>query len=141
MSKETVALLHEAYEALNRHDLDTLVALSDPDMEFLPLLLELEGTGPLQGLEDMRCWFDDLLGAFPDWGIDIIETREIGNVTLVNAVSHGHGTESSAYTRQAFWQVTEWREGKAVWWHNYLGEAEAVEAARVRAGESAGGDA
>ena len=61
----SVALLHEAYEALNRHDLDTLVALSDPDMEFLPLLLELEGTGPLQGLEDMRCWFDDLLGAFP----------------------------------------------------------------------------
>ena len=56
-------------------------------------------------------------------------------------MSHGHGTESSVYTRQTFWQVTEWRDGKAVWWHNYLREAEAVEAARVRAGESAGGDA
>ena len=133
MSKETLELLRRAYEALNRHDLDALVAMSDPDMEFLPLLLELEGAAPLQGVESLRCWFDDLLGAFPDWGIDIAELREIGDVTVAHATSHGHGTESDAFTRQQFWQVTEWRDGKAVWWHNYLGEAEAMKAAASRA--------
>jgi SnoaL-like protein len=141
MSRENTELVHAAYEALNRHDLDALVALSDPEMEFLPLLLELEGAGPLHGPESLRCWFDDLLGAFPDWGIDIVELREIGNVTLINAVSHGHGTESSVYTRQPFWQVTDWRDGKAVWWHNYLRESEAVEAARARVGDTAADDA
>jgi hypothetical protein len=76
LSKETLGLLNRAYEALNRHDLDSLVATSDPKMEFLPLLLE------------------------------------IGDVTVVHAMSHGHGTESSACTWQRFWQVTEWRTAR-----------------------------
>ena len=48
------------------------------------------------------------------------------------ARSHGRGMDSDALIEQTFWQVTEWREGKAVWWHNYLREAEAMEAAKER---------
>jgi hypothetical protein len=46
--------------------------------------------------------------------------------------SHGSSKESDAVINQRFWQVTEWRHGKALWWHNFLTEAEAVEAAGAR---------
>jgi hypothetical protein len=58
--------------------------------------------------------------------------RDLGNVTVVHARGHGHGVGSSAFTEQPFWQVTEWRGGKAIWWHNFLSEAEALEAAGLR---------
>ncbi len=51
---------------------------------------------------------------------------------MARARGHGHGVESNAFTEQAFWQVTEWHQKKAIWWHNFLSEAEAQEAAGLR---------
>jgi hypothetical protein len=133
MSEDNIELLRRAYDALNRHDVDAMVALSDPEMEFRPLLLAIEGAGPLRGHESLRCWWQDLLGLFPDWGIEINEVRQVGCLTLARVKSHGSSRDSDAVINQQFWQVTEWRDGKALWWHNFLTEAEAVEAAETRA--------
>ncbi len=132
MSQENVELLYRAYDAINRRDLDVFLALSDPDLEFTPLLLELEGGGPYRGHDGVRRWWEDLLGVFPDYGIEVDEIQDLGNVTVVHARGHGHGVGSNAFTEQPFWQVTEWRGGKAIWWHNFLSEADALEAAGLR---------
>lgn len=129
-------LLKQATDAMNRRDFDSLVALSDPEMQFTPLLVELEGSGSLRGHGALRSWWDDLLGAFPDWRIEIEEVREVGDLTLACARSQGQAAGSGAAVAQGFWQVTEWRDGKATWWHNFLEEADAVEAAEARRGQS-----
>jgi ketosteroid isomerase-like protein len=132
MSQENVELLNRAYDALNRRDIDAMLALSDPDLEFTPLLLELEGGGPYRGHDGVRRWWEDLLGVFPDYSIEMDEVRDLGNVTVARVRGRGHGVESDVFTEQTFWQVTEWRHMKAVWWHNFLSEAEALEAAGLR---------
>jgi hypothetical protein len=128
-------LLCRAVDGLNSRDIGAVLELADPEIQFTPLLLELEGAGPLHGHEGLRSWWDDLLGVFPDWGIEMGEVREIGDVTIAQARSHGRGMDSEALIEQSFWQVTEWRDGRAVWWHNYLRETEAIEAARRRQGD------
>jgi ketosteroid isomerase-like protein len=42
MPPDNVTLLHRAYEALNRRDLDAFLALMDPDVEALPRVVALE---------------------------------------------------------------------------------------------------
>ena len=129
MSQENVDLVCRAYDAINRRDLDAMIALADPDVECTPLLLKLEGGVPYRGHEGVRSWWRDLFGVFPDYRIEVDEVRDLGNVTVVHARGRGHGMESDAFTEQTFWQVTEWDHGKAIWWGNFLNEAEALEAA------------
>jgi ketosteroid isomerase-like protein len=129
MSQENVDLLYRACEALNRRDLDAMLALQDPDVEFTPLLLEVEGGGSYRKLEGVRIWWNDLLGVFPDYRIEVDEVRDLGSVTVARVRGRGHGVESNAFSEATFWQVTEWRHKKAIWWHNFQNEAEALEAA------------
>jgi hypothetical protein len=100
---ENVELLRRALNAINDRDLDTLIALSDPEVEFTTLLLQIE---------------DDV--------------REVGNATVAGVRGIARGAGSEAFAEQRFWQVTEWRDGRGVWWCNYLGEAEALDAAAQR---------
>ena len=65
MSWENVELICRAYDAINRRDLDAMIALVDSDVECTPLLLKLEGGVPYRGHEGVRSWWRDLFGAFP----------------------------------------------------------------------------
>jgi hypothetical protein len=127
-----VELLRRALEAINARDLDTLIALSDPEIEFTTLLLQIEGGGPYRGHEGLRKWWHDLLEVFPDYRIEMDGVREVGNVTLSDVRGIARGVGSDAFAEQRFWQVTDWRDGRGVWWANYLREDEAVEAAESR---------
>ena len=53
MSQENVELLHRAYDAFNRRDLDALLALCDPDVEFISYTMQVEGGDPYRGHD--RC--------------------------------------------------------------------------------------
>jgi hypothetical protein len=133
MGIENVELLHRALDAINGRDLDTLIALSDPEIEFTTLLLQIEGGGPYQGHAGLRKWWHDLLEVFPDYRIELDDVREVGNVTVAGVRGIARGVGSDAFAEQRFWQVTDWRGGVGVWWCNYLSEAEAMEAAELRA--------
>jgi hypothetical protein len=66
---------------------------------------------------------------FPDFTVEVVEVRDVGALT-VNAVRvRGHGLGSETPFEESIWQVGEWRAGKAVSWHSYGSEAEALEAA------------
>jgi ketosteroid isomerase-like protein len=53
MSQENLELLHRAYDAFNRRDLDALLALCDPDVEFISYTMQVEGGDPYRGHD--RC--------------------------------------------------------------------------------------
>ena len=57
MSEENVELFYEANDAFNRRDLDALLALADPEIEWFPRIAELEGGRPYRGHDGVRHWW------------------------------------------------------------------------------------
>ncbi len=129
MSEENVELYSRAHAAFNRRDLDAFLALCDPDVEFASGLLELEGGGPYRGHDGVRSWWQNLLSVFPDFGTDIDEVRDFGDLTVARLRLHGQGMKSDAPTEGRQWQVAEWRQKKCIRWRVFVSEAEALEAA------------
>jgi hypothetical protein len=71
----------------------------------------------------------ELLDFLPDIRVEVVESRAVGDLTINALNIRGHGTGSEAPFEERLWQVGEWRDGKAVWWHSHGSEAEALEAA------------
>ena len=84
--------------------------------------------GAYHGHEGLRRWWNNFVGAFPDYTIEIEELRDIGEVTLAHIRGGAIGRQRTPLI-DPFWQPIRWREGKCVWWRNCATEAEALEAA------------
>jgi ketosteroid isomerase-like protein len=131
MSQENVELHQRAFEAFNRRDLDAFLALADLTIELVPLNLELEG-GAYRGHAGVRSFWKDYLTVFPDFGVELDEVRDLGDVTVARVRLRGHGTGSEVPFEQPIWQVAHWRRQKCVWWHSFRSEDNALEAAGLR---------
>jgi hypothetical protein len=127
MSQENLELARRAADAFNRRDWDACVALVDPEIAIESRLVAMEGA--YHGHEGLRRWWDDFLGAFPDYKIEIEELRDLGDVTLAHIRGWGHAAGSDLPLIDPFWQPIRWRDGRCVWWRNCATEAEALEAA------------
>jgi ketosteroid isomerase-like protein len=130
MSQANVELIHRAYDAFNRHDLDAFLALMDADVQAVPLAAAIEGD--YRGHDGIRRWWNNLFDAFPDWTIEVVEVRDLGDLTLAHMRNRGHGAGSDAPFELTLWQVVEGRDAKAVWWSHHRTETEALEAVRLR---------
>lgn len=126
MSRENVELFFRAVDAFNRRDWDAFVALIDDEVEVESRLVAMEGS--YRGQEGLRRWWGDILGAFPDYTIEVQELRDLGDVTLAHIRGWGHGADSATPIVDPFWQPVRWRDGRCVWWRNCSTEAEALEA-------------
>jgi ketosteroid isomerase-like protein len=132
MSQENVELVHRGLDAFNRRDLDALLALCDPDVEFFSRVAELEGGGPYRGHDGMRSWWQNFFGVWLKVSAEIEDVRDAGDVTVTRMRFRGHGIESEAPWEQTQWQVAEWRQGKVIRLLAFLSEADALEAADLR---------
>jgi ketosteroid isomerase-like protein len=126
MSQENVDLMREAYATFNRHDWAAFVALVDDDVEVESRLAAMEGT--YHGHAGLRRWWEAILGAMPDYTVEIEELRDLGDVTFAQSRGLGHGVASATPVIDPFWHVVRWKNGKIVWWRNCSTEAEALEA-------------
>jgi ketosteroid isomerase-like protein len=129
MSRENVELTRRAYEAFNRRDLEAFIAFVDPEVEFTTRYLEMEGAASYRGHDGVRDWWRTLLGIFPDFSLEVLEVRDLGDKVIAPLRIRGHGLESGVPFEEMLWQVGEWHEGKVTWWRNCGSEAEALEAA------------
>jgi ketosteroid isomerase-like protein len=132
MSQENVESAYRAADAFNRRDLNAFLAFIDPEVEFRPLDVEIEGGGPYRGYDGFRRWFEDELRVFPDISGEIEEIRDLGDVTLALVRIRGRGTGSELLAEGMSWQVTRWRDGRAIWFRDFRTEAEALEAVGQR---------
>ena len=131
MSEENVELHRRAFDAFNRRDLAVWLELADPEVELIPLNLELEG-GSYHGHDGVRSFWRDYLTVFPDFTVELDELRDAGPVTIAVARLRGHGTGSEVPFERPIWQVVEWRDGKCVRWRSFRSEAAALEAAGLQ---------
>ena len=127
MSQENVELSHRIVDAFNRRDLDALLALADDDIEGAPALASIEGH--YHGHAGIRRWWESLFSGLPDFTVEVVEVRDLGDLTVAVLHFRAEGAVSHAPVEQRVWQVAEWRDGKAIWWQTFRTEAEALEAA------------
>ena len=130
MSRENVELHYEGLDAFNRRDVDALLALMDANVEANSRLVAIEGG--YHGHDGIRRWWANLLDILPDWTIEVVEVRDLGDVTLAVLRNRGHGAGSDIPIDQRLWQVAEWRDKKVVRWTSHETEAEALEAVGLR---------
>jgi ketosteroid isomerase-like protein len=130
MSQANVELALQAFDAVNRRDLDALLALTDDDVEIVTRIAAVEGG--LHGHDGMRRWWENMFTAFPDYYFEVVDVRDLGEVTLASLRALGHGAGSDVPFEDLLWHASQWRRGKCVWWRAFETEAEALEAAGLR---------
>ena len=126
MSQENVELQQRLTDAFNRRDLDAYLALTDEDIEAIPRVGGMEGG--YHGHDGIRRWWANLLDTFPDFGIEVLEVREIGGATVAVLGTRGRGVGSNTPIDATIWQVSRFRHDKCIQWRVYSSESEAFEA-------------
>ena len=69
MSRKNVDRALELLGAFNRRDLDAFVALAHDEIEVESRLVAMEGG--YRGHGGLRRWWEDFLGAFPDYNLEV----------------------------------------------------------------------
>ena len=128
MSEQNVELYRRGIEAFNQRDLEAFLALADPDVVGISRVLAIEAES-YRGHDGTREWWNDLLGVFPDFRIEVVWVRDAGNLTVSELRNSAHGEGGTAPLEEFVWQVSEWRDGRVVRWQMYESEQEAIEAA------------
>jgi ketosteroid isomerase-like protein len=136
VTQENVQLLHRAYDAMNRRDLDAFLALMDEDVQAIPRVVALEGA--YSGHDGIRAWWTHLVRFLPNVVVKPVAVRDLGATTLVNVQVEGRGAVSELPLDETLWTAVAWREGKCVWWRNFDTEDDALQAVEAR--EHANGD-
>ena len=128
MSQENVDRFLESMEAFNRHDLDAFLAFMDPEVEFVMRLMEMEGRPYLRGHDGIREFWRGMLAVFPDFKVEVLEARDLGDSVIAALRMRGHGGDSGVPFNEAVVLASKARDGKATWWQTFRSEAEALEA-------------
>ena len=126
MSQANVELAYRVYEAVNRRDLDALLDLMDGEVEFMSILVGVEGG--YRGHAGVRRWWGSIFEFVPDYAVKVDGVRDLGDVTLATLRPHGHGSTSGALVEQRLSQVIHWHNAKAVRLESFRSEAEALKA-------------
>ena len=129
MSEENVERIRRGFDAFNRRDLDAFLALTDPEVELSTRFREMEGDSYYRGHAGVRELWRDLLAIFPDFSMEVLELRDLGDSGIVALRVRGHGLDSGVPFEETMWATGEWRDGKMTRWRNFGSEAEALEAA------------
>jgi ketosteroid isomerase-like protein len=126
MSRDNMERHHRAIDAINRRDLDAFLALMDDGVEAVSRIVAMEGD--LHGHDGIRRWWEAWFDAFPDYDIEVLEVRDLGDVTVAALRALAHGAASNLPLEDTIWQASRWRRGKVAWWRTFDTRAEALEA-------------
>jgi ketosteroid isomerase-like protein len=126
MSEENVELYRRCVDAFNRRDLDGFLALMDDDVEAVSRLAAIEGI--LRGHDGIRRWWMSWFEVWPDYKLETVEVRDLGDTTLATLHALGHGAGSDVPFEDTAWQLARWRHGKCILWRVFNDGDEAFEA-------------
>ena len=129
MSQENVDQYYRVVDAINRRDLDAVLTFLDPDVDWAPRSVALEGGRPYRGHDGFRTWWESTFTAFSDYVAEIEDVRDLGDMTFSRLRFRGHGRDSDAPIDEVQWHVVEWRHGSVARLRTLRSEAEALEAA------------
>jgi len=115
------------FAAFAARDLETVLALADPDVEFTAVTGEHAGrTDPYRGHEGLRQYFRDVAAVWEELRLTPREFRASGDVILVTGrVSARSRTRTVSGSTGWIWRV---HEGKVTYVRVYASAADAIAA-------------
>jgi ketosteroid isomerase-like protein len=133
MSQENVEAFKRGLEAGNRGDVETLLGVLDPEVEWHTALHALmAGNATVyRGHAGVREMLRDMYEAFDEIQIEVSEVRDLGDRLVPIGRTRARGRESGAETESPIAWVVEFKNGKAISLRAYLDPTEALEAAGV----------
>ena len=130
MSQENVELTSRAFQAFNERDIDAVLAGLHDEVEAFPRLAAVEGG--YSGHDGVRRWWAELLGAFPDFQVEVLEVRDLGDFIVAALQLRGRGSGSDTPVDATVWHVNQFRDGEVIRWRVYTNESEALKAVELR---------
>jgi|RhiMetdeSRZDD1v2_1073273.scaffolds.fasta_scaffold572317_3 ketosteroid isomerase-like protein len=128
MSQENVELVHRAYDAMGRQDLDAYLALHDPNCVIAPRIVSVEGRRAYRGYDGLRAFWTDINASFAEWAPQIEKSHDFDDTAIVKFRFRGRGRDSAVMIDDPAWLAVRFRAGRISWWATYGSEAEALEA-------------
>jgi ketosteroid isomerase-like protein len=127
MSQENVELVREAFERLNRGDVDGVVELCDESF-VIDMSERVFNPHVYRGHEGIRRFYDDVVEAWEyyRWNVEDALTAKDAVVAMLHCLGHGRGSGLDIDWRVAWiWTV---REGRATSLRFYRDRERALEA-------------
>jgi ketosteroid isomerase-like protein len=93
MSQENIEIVRDALEAFNRRDIDGLLEMADPEIEWRPPA-ELPGSRVYHGHDGVRQSVDDMLDAFGDLSAEPERFIDAGDRVIALYWWRGRGSTS-----------------------------------------------
>jgi ketosteroid isomerase-like protein len=127
VSQQNVELHRRFYAAFNVHDIEAIIALCHPSVEFHSRFAAVSGLSVYRGHDGMRKWNRDFEEV---WGDEIRVHPEayfdLGDQTLAFAEARGRGQHSRIETAMQLAQVAAWRDGLMLALKSHAGREEAL---------------
>jgi ketosteroid isomerase-like protein len=131
MSQENVELVLQGIEAFNRRDVDALVALASPDVEWEDSEFWSEHARIYRGKAEFREWFNQVV--LEPWESVHVEVEEVIDAgddrVFFGACLTTRGKGSGVETQVRGWQVVWIADGNVTRRQVFLDRAETLEAA------------
>jgi len=128
---ENVELVRRSFEAMSAWDVDALLRLYDPDVEYLPLTGTRVESGGYRGHEGVRAYFAEARELWDVMVPEGEEYRDLGDRVLVAGRCRVRGRASGAESHPACAWVIRVRDGRIVSHRTCATYEEALEAASV----------
>jgi ketosteroid isomerase-like protein len=130
VSQENVEVVLELHAAVTRGDMDGVLSLAHPDVEYRSAIQQaMEGEGSMfRGLAGIRRWFAELQELYEDLESEVLEVHDFGERVVIVFVVRARGTGSGVTLSQPLAQVISLRQGQIVEVCDYFSREEALEA-------------
>ena len=133
MSQENVELIRRGYEAFARGDVDAVLELLHPDVDWHPAIAPILGVETVRGRDAVRRFLThDLFEGFDRFRAEPLSVEDLGDFVLVMVRYTGRGESSGIEMDQRFATLYELRDGQTLTMRDYSTRAEALEAAGLK---------
>ena len=131
MAQEDLEAFRRGSDAYNRFDVQALLEVLDPDVEWhdaLQVMLGGQAT-TVQGHDGVRALMQDHEEAFGVLETEFSDVRDLGSQLVALGVIRSRGRESGIEIESPFGAVVDFRAGKAIRVRTFLDPGEALKAA------------
>jgi ketosteroid isomerase-like protein len=132
MSQENVEIVRRWAETYNARDIEGLIALSSPDIEFRSIFAAIESGGVFRGYPGVVDYFKALDGAYERFTITPHDLLDAGAAVVLVGEAEWCGKESGAAGTTAIFPGFWLRAGKVFRAETFTDRAAALEAVGLR---------
>jgi ketosteroid isomerase-like protein len=115
MSQENLELASEAVDAVARQDIERLIELTDPDVEWHSVFAQLGEGGVYRGHDGIRRYVRDLSDVWENMRTNVDDVLSVGAVVLLVGRLHYRGRGSGIETESPLGIVAKFRQGRIVY--------------------------